>query len=250
MRCGIVVFLLAAVVACGDSPTSPTAVRPQSLAINTPVDWLFTGETIVVRAAATFADGVVRTVTPQWSVDDARLATIDSNGRLVGRGSGIATVVATVEGISASYPLRVIADHRGTWTGALRQTACRYWDFRTCGRSYPANSTFVLQLQLQQQREAVQGTFDVAITYPAGGLMQGTSHQVGTAGGVLAIDGTLTMEGDITNGGVAVGTMFRWRSHVEEGALRGGFSLLYPIYNPDLYPLTLEYDIVELRRTP
>ena len=252
MRYAIVVIFLAALAGCGDSPTTPTPLAaPQSLAISAPVDWLFTGGTVALAASTTFADGVVRSANPRWSVDDPSLATIDANGRVVGRGAGIATIVATVDAVSASYPLRVIPDQRGTWNGALRQTGCRHWDFRTCGRSFPSTSIFGLQLQLQQQRDAVQGTFDVAMTYPSGALLQGTSHQTGTARGTIAVDGTLTMEGDIVNNsGLPIGTMFRWRSHIDDGVLHGGFSLLYPASFGDLFPLSLEYDIVDLRRAP
>lgn len=237
---------------CADSsPTAPTASPPpQTLAITAPVDWVLTGDAVTLSASATFGDGAVRTVLPRWSVDDASLATVDANGRVLGRGAGVATIVATLEGVTASTRIRVIPDHRGVWAGTLRQTSCRHWDFRTCGRSYPSTSTFVLQLQLQQQKDNVRGMFDVALTYPAGALNQGTVHTTGTAHGSTGVDGTLAMDGDIVLNDRLIGTMFRWRSRIEDGVWRGGFSLLYPGAPGDLFPLVLEYDIVGLTRSP
>src|SRR5918912_350808 len=68
------------------------------------------GERLSVAARAVDARGnVVPGRAATWRLSDTTVATVDSAGAVLGKAQGTATLVATVDGVTAQAPLRVIA---------------------------------------------------------------------------------------------------------------------------------------------
>lgn len=93
----------------GLSDTAHLSVGLTSLAVAPPLATVMVGETVNYTATATFANGATRDVTDDvdWSTDNTSKAAVEK-GTVIGLGDGTTTVVARLEGQSASAQLNVV----------------------------------------------------------------------------------------------------------------------------------------------
>lgn len=93
--------------ACKDSPTGPPAV--ESVSISAPSSVVVAGTSQQLSAVVKAADGTVLTDrTVAWTTPNAAVATVSTSGLFFAVAPGNATVVATVEGKTASRDIAVV----------------------------------------------------------------------------------------------------------------------------------------------
>jgi hypothetical protein len=174
---------------------------------------------LTVTATATLSDGTTQTVTPVWTIDDPRVASVDSAGRVTTVAPGAATVVATFEAQTARMPLRVTPNFNGVWSGSYRQVACDAPDTTACRTNQLAPPPDQrLTARFQQRASIVTGRLEFL-----------SNGQVGTAVDVL---GAVTLDGRLELDGAQIaanadGRLVGWRSSLEQPGLdtmRGGFA--------------------------
>jgi uncharacterized protein YjdB len=113
-------MLLAAslVSACyhSDDVVRPPVTTPVASVGVTPGAFVMTiGESRQMTATPRDADGnLLAGRSVQWSVDDARVASIGATGQLKGLGHGYVTITATSEGKSSSVAATVVPPEVGT----------------------------------------------------------------------------------------------------------------------------------------
>src|SRR5262245_55270408 len=90
--CGSLVFALVT-VSCSDSPSAPSPTAG-GLTLSPSDSVLMMPGSQTVTATATYSEGTSKTVTPVWTIDDTRVATVDGGGRVTAVGAGAATVIA------------------------------------------------------------------------------------------------------------------------------------------------------------
>ena len=73
---------------------------------------------------ATLSDGTTGTVRPAWTSSNAEVASVDSGGRVEGRGHGSTNLTASYQGRSVSKTVQVVNDYGGTWEGSYVIRAC------------------------------------------------------------------------------------------------------------------------------
>jgi len=103
--------LAGVLLACGgDSPTGPAATTVEV----TPGAMLLVGvgDGASFSAIARDATGMIVSGTPQWSIDNTTVATIDENGFVTSLAMGLATVSATIGGVSGTAGLEVFVPRR------------------------------------------------------------------------------------------------------------------------------------------
>jgi hypothetical protein len=108
----------------GSSPSSPTASRPDTLAISPLLDALKLGETQTLSAVLISGDGSRRTISATWSSDAPEIVAVTPDGRVQGLKLGIAQIRATFDTMSAVAALRVVPDYSGIWTGEYHVLEC------------------------------------------------------------------------------------------------------------------------------
>lgn len=105
-------LLAGALLACGggDSPTEPNIatvnVVPEAMLL------VGVGDGASYSALARDANGMIVSGRPQWSIDNATVATIDGNGFTTSLAAGLATVTATIGGVSGTARLEVFVPNR------------------------------------------------------------------------------------------------------------------------------------------
>ena len=121
MRRHLVVGLLCAAVACGESPTEMTAV---DLVVSSAAVGMQLGDTAIVTATVVDASGEpVPETTVRWSSNGTGIVLVSQLGVITGIGSGTATVVVEHLGISTDVTVTVGVNLVSIASGA----------FHTCG---------------------------------------------------------------------------------------------------------------------
>ena len=87
--------------------TSPPSMSPPSAMLLVGV-----GDGASFSAIARDAGGMIVSGTPQWSIDNTAVATIDQNGFTTSVATGLATVTATIGGVSGTAGLEVFVPRR------------------------------------------------------------------------------------------------------------------------------------------
>ncbi len=106
------VFAVTLTLACGggDSPTEPTVatvdVVPGTMLL------VGVGDGASYSAVARDGNGMIVSGTPQWAIDNTAVATIDGNGFASSLATGLATVTATIGGVSGTAQLEVYVPRR------------------------------------------------------------------------------------------------------------------------------------------
>ena len=108
---------------CGDEagPTQPSS----PLTIAGP-DAILTGGSSNYNARANRSDGTIQIVTAAWTSSDPSVATVDSNGLVMGRSHGSITLSASWAGgrVIASKAVNVINNYGGDWSGTSVHASC------------------------------------------------------------------------------------------------------------------------------
>ncbi len=105
-------FAVTLTLACGggDSPTEPTVatvdIVPDAMLL------VGVGDGASYSAIARDANGMFVSGTPQWAIDNTAVATIDGNGFASSLATGLATVTATIGGVSGTAQLEVYVPRR------------------------------------------------------------------------------------------------------------------------------------------
>lgn len=220
--------------ACGtESPTSPSAT---TLTITVARAELLTFETIQASARAVVGNSE-QAVAPRWTIDDPTVAIVQPAGQVTGLKHGRALLVATYGGVSASTPLRVIANYRGTWSGTTRVVSCDYWDFRVCGRQMGQTNTPTVVID--QTAESVRA----ALRWSAGSTAVLSGH--------VAEDGALILRGQFQNtspsGAITQGAdIIGWRSRLNaDGSMSGEFTAAVV---SEYFPFVLVHEMSGFRK--
>ena len=166
-------------VTVGCSPTTPSSTGPLVIVPDTSV--AKTGDRLALSATV----GSRQSVTAKWTSDNDNVAVVDStSGTVTALKSGAVTISATALGLSATRPLRVVANLNGKWAG---QAVIR--DCRSSGIGFPCRGTVggtrALELQIQQTQERFVGT--LALFDPIAGSATGRIDPNGS----LALSATL-----------------------------------------------------------
>jgi len=198
-RCVASLPLLLVLAACGSDGggggTSPSkTLRSVSLSAGTTVK---VGQSETFTATATYSDNSTTTVSPAWSSDNVSVLTVDVTGKAKGLSSGLATIIATFEGRTATRLLHVVPDYQGTWEGDYTVNRCDVsGDFKgvgLCDGSDPIRVGDLLPVQISMAQSGTQlsGTFAVgSFTGPLtgsiddGGTFNGTASLTFTAEGL------------------------------------------------------------------
>lgn len=104
--------LAVVLIACGggDSPTEPRVatvdVNPDALLL------VGVGDGARYVAIARDPNGMIVSATPRWSIDNTAVATIDESGFVTSEAAGLATVTATIGGVSGTARLEVFVPRR------------------------------------------------------------------------------------------------------------------------------------------
>ena len=81
-------------------------------------DAVLTGLSASYSVTATLSDGITGTVRPAWTSSNAEVASVDSGGRVEGRGHGSTNLTASYQGRSVSKTVQVVNNYGGTWEGS------------------------------------------------------------------------------------------------------------------------------------
>ncbi len=104
--------LTVVLIACGGggSPTGPSVATVE---VNPDAALLVgIGDGARYLATARDANGMIVSATPHWSIDNTAVATIDESGFVTSVSTGLATVTATVGGVSGTARLEVFVPRR------------------------------------------------------------------------------------------------------------------------------------------
>lgn len=218
---GVVFALFAA--SCSDSPATPSptvgsvTISPTSSVLTAPGAQTLT-------ATATLSNGTTQTITPVWTIDNPRVATIDGAGRLSAVDAGSASIVASHEGRSTTASVRVVPPFGGSWSGAFRQVACDAPDTAAC-RSLPPSVTRDLRVtaRFEQRSTTVTGRLELSSNGQPSGVVD--------VAGAITLDGRLELEAAAFSGGApdAQARVVGWKSTLASpgfDVMRGGFSVL------------------------
>ena len=190
-----VVFVFGLVSCGGDGPPTspPRDLGTTGVAITTSTDLLKINQSETFTLTATMTDGSTRAVAGTWRSESPAVATVDSNGRVTGAGSGETAISAELNGLRAApRGIRVLPDYHGRWSGDWRVNGCTPdgdWARSEICRDVPVGALLPFALSLTQNRDTAAGNVtldDVA------GPVQG-SIQVG---GQLAATGAFTFTDD------------------------------------------------------
>jgi hypothetical protein len=183
------------------SSTSPTPTVT-SVTISSSSDMLKINETVAFAATAAHSDGTNEPVT-DWRSDAPAVATVDAaTGRVTGVGAGLATIVATHDGMNATKLVRVVPDFSGTWIGRFEVTGCSasgdFAPHQGClDGTYPVGYAGDLRFEdFRQDRDNVVGYLEYPVDTGfrptlATAVVRGTI----TTGGHLPLTGALSDSG-------------------------------------------------------
>jgi hypothetical protein len=121
------------------------------------------------------------------------VATVDSNGRVTGIGSGETAISAESNGLRAApRTLRVLPDYQGRWNGDWRLAGCTAdgdWALSDICRDFAVGTILPFGLAVTQDRDSVAGT---ATLDDLAGPVQGSIRLAGQ----LGVGGTFTLTDD------------------------------------------------------
>jgi hypothetical protein len=189
---------LALLVACGDAggPT-PTI---QGLSITPGTNAVTVGHSESYSATARMSDSSSKTVTATWSSDNTSVLTIDASGRAQGLQPGLATIIATYEGVTKTLLIHVVPNYEGMWAGDYTVTRCvDSGDFaEICGsgsEDVKRGDLLPIELALTQNGTVVSGTLWMGqVTGPLTGNLDDGGSFRGTASLTFTLEGyTVTM---------------------------------------------------------
>ncbi len=181
----------------------PVTVTPTALAITSSTDLLKINQSETFTLTASMSDGSTRTVGGTWRSDSPAVATVDSNGRVTGAGSGETAISAESNGLrSAPRAIRVLPDYQGNWTGDWRLTGCTTdgdWAGTDICREVPVGSLLPFGLALTQNRDMATGnaTLDDVVGPVQGPIRPG--GQLGVAGAFPITDEGITLDVTVTD---------------------------------------------------
>lgn len=152
-RASVIIATLGLVAGCGSTaPTGPpkSFAAPSSISVSADRTTLLVGESALLRALVTHADGTVATTPPTttWKSSDDAVCHVSPNGTVSALGVGRATITATWLSASATIELTAEPSVRG-----------RVTDFLT-GNGVPA-----VQVQLTGQSKDTRATTDANGAY-------------------------------------------------------------------------------------
>jgi hypothetical protein len=179
-------------VSCSSSKGTPTPPSPTvtSVTFSSSTDFLKVKETVTFAATARYSDGSSAPVT-DWRSDAPSVATVDAaTGKVTGVSAGMATIVATRDGMSATKPIRVVPDFAGTWKGGYTVTSCS----GSTGVCRVGNVGPV-EFEFSQNRENVSASIDYGLVFPGGDVY----YLSGRVSGTIDTSGHLKLTGAFTD---------------------------------------------------
>jgi uncharacterized protein YjdB len=92
-----------------NNATLTVAKTLQSIAVTPANPGVKVGATVQLAATGTYSDGTTQDLTAQaqWQTSDANIASVDANGKVLGKSPGTVTVTATVGGVTGSARVAV-----------------------------------------------------------------------------------------------------------------------------------------------
>lgn len=197
--------LVCGLVSCGGKPptTPPIDLGTTAVAIAASTDLLKINQSETFTLTATMTDGSTRTVAGTWRSESAAVATVDSNGRVTGAGSGETAISAESNGLRAApRALRVLPDYHGRWSGDWRINGCTTdgdWAGSDICRDVPVGSLLPFALALTQNRDAAAGNVTLDdVAGPIQGSIQ-LGGQLGATGAFTFTDEGITIDVAVTD---------------------------------------------------
>lgn len=235
-------IILLALGACGDSqrpPTAPTSTTTPPVAAFTTLtvtgdrERILSTESIQLTARATLADGTTAAPKAIWVVDKPAVATVNDRGLVTGVSAGNVLVVAALQGMTASFPLRVDPDFRGVWSGTAVLIDARCNDFRRCGFGNPPPA---IKVTITQSASTATAT-----------LEQRDSRA--ELSGSVSSDGLLMLSGRfraLGNTVVEGSDVLSWRTRIDQtGKLTGEYTLAFL---QEFFPFINVYRLQDMTR--
>lgn len=219
-----IVFISLAVcilfTACKKGPTTPTTPSPtaQGIIVNSSSDMLYIGISETFTATVTMSDGTSKAVTAGvWGGDNPSVATVEgTTGRVTIVGSGMVTIFVDYGGKRGTKLIRGLPNYQGTWSGSYYIVSCSnsgYFSSSGFCNTFSVNLVFPTDLNLIQNRDAVQGTFYLGtLSAPASGPIQ--------------TDGTLLLAGAVQSGIITIDVSWSLQSTIP-GRCTGSLSQLW-----------------------
>jgi hypothetical protein len=173
------------------------------IAIASTTDLLKIAQSETFTLTATMSDGGTRAVTGTWRSEGPAVATVDSNGRVTGVGSGETAISAESDGARATpRTIRVLPDYQGRWSGDWRLAGCTPdgdWARTDICRDVPVGTLLPFGLTLTQNRDTATGT---ATLDDVAGPVQGSirlAGQLGVGGTFTFTDQGITIDVTVTD---------------------------------------------------
>lgn len=211
MRANVIpLVLVLGIVSCGGSDAEPKpgpspgpTPTATALTIGSRTDFLRINQSETFSLTASMSDGSTRTVAGTWRSDSPAVATVDSNGRVTGAGSGETAISAELNGLrAAALAVRVVPDYQGRWTGDWRVAGCTTegdWTRSDICRDVPVGAVLPFGLTLTQDRDTTTGTVTVDdVVGPVQGSIRTAGH-LGVAGTFTFTDEGTTIEVTVTD---------------------------------------------------
>ena len=208
MRRNVVSIVLSfGIVACGGGDGGPSLTThsavPTALVITSSTDLLKINQSATFTLMATMSDGSSGTVAGTWRSDSPAVATVDSNGRVMGAGSGETAISAESNGLRAApRTIRVLPDYQGRWSGDWRVGGCTTdgdWARTDICREVPVGMVLPFALALTQDRDTAAGnvTLDDVVGPVLGSIR--TGGQLGVTGAFNVTDEGITIDVTVTD---------------------------------------------------
>src|SRR5262249_33414634 len=136
------------------------------------------------RVSANLIDGgAIRGVKPSWGTTDPRIATIDADGIVTGMRNGSVTIGADFSGQHATWPLDVVSNAAGRWSGETVVVTCL-----SSGIGFPCTGvrgqTGHVRLELSQLHDQLAGVLTAALF-------------IGQVVGSVRVDQSVTLQGTV-----------------------------------------------------
>jgi hypothetical protein len=192
-----IVWVLAATLgACGHHGGSGTpSPTPSSIALTSSGPRLFLGTSETFVATVMFSDGSTAAATgATWSTDSPATATVDATGKVLGKASGMVTVIVDAMGLHGTKLIRVLPNYGGNWGGTYGIGNCSATGtfFLTC-TDFDDFFPHPITLTLSQTGDAVSGTAVLGfVTGPMTGTVGADGTLNFTVNGLAATPGTKT----------------------------------------------------------
>ena len=210
MRWNVAAVLLSfGLVACGgsDGPRSPISPSPTpsttALVITSSTDLLKINQSETFILTATMSDGSSRPAAGTWRSDSAAVATVYSNGRVTGAGSGETSISAESNGLRAApRTIRVLPDYQGRWSGDWRVGGCTTdgdWARSDICREVSVGMVLPFALALTQDRDTAAGNVTIDdVAGPVQGSIR-SGGQLGVTGAFPLTDDGITIDVAVTD---------------------------------------------------